>query len=152
MWERILAANDTGDGNSKVKLAVAGGIFVLAAGVAWYNLGGDSAAASARQRFYVCAETGKSFEHTIDEGEVEPIKCKVCGKMDAYAGEACYWVKDENGEYTKAKTKPTWVLWKRRVDPETEEKTYCPDCGHEVVGHNPQPPAELMEAAAREGR
>ena len=84
-------------------------------------------------------------------GDKPPVKCKKCGKMAAYQAETCYWIKDASGEW-KAKKKPTYVLWKKRVNPETEEKTFCPDCGREVVGHNPPPPEELMEAAEKAGK
>ncbi len=66
---------------------------------------------------------------------------------DAYTGyqaELCYWAKDANGEWI-AKLEPTPVLLKSIFEPGAE--TVCPDCGHEVVGHNPPPPQELMQAA-----
>jgi hypothetical protein len=147
-----LAAADTGRKKEKIKLTAAVVIFLAASGVAWFMLGGDSVADTASRRIFICAETGKSFEHSVEVGEIEPILSPFTKKNTAYAAEACYWVKGSGEDEWKAKTKPTYVLWKKRVDPETEEKTICPDCGHEVVGHNPMPPPELMEAARTEGR
>jgi hypothetical protein len=161
---RLLAAADTGKRKEKIKLAAAVAIFLSAGGVAWFMLGGDSVADTAARRIFICAETNQSFDHTVAAGEEEPIYSPFTKKKTAFEAEACYWVKpdNENGDWTKAKTKPTYVLWKKRgpyvvwkYGPDAEppdESTICPDCGHEVVGHNPKPPPELMEAAKAEGR
>ena len=59
----------------------------------------------------------------------------------------------ECGAAWEAKAEPDYVVLKTRVNPDSEEETFCPVCGHKVVGHNPRPPAELMAAAeAKAGR
>ena len=159
-----MATNEPGKNKERIKLASAIVIFLAAGGVAWYMLGGDTPADSASQRIYICAETGKSYEHTIKTGEEEPIHSPYTKQNTGFEAEKCYWTKgDAEGEW-KAKTKPTYVLWLRRPSylawkygpdaevPEEAQHTYCPDCGHEVVGHNPMPPQDLMEAAQKEGR
>ena len=135
------------DPKKQIKLIVAGVVFLAALVVAWLMVGGKTAADVSAERVYICSETGKSFRHTIKLGESEPIYSPHSKKKTGYAAEACYWRKMPDGTY-KAKRDPTYVLVKKRVDPETTEKTFCPDCGHEVVGHNPMPPPELMKEAA----
>jgi len=133
----------------KILLGAAVGIFVIAGIVAWLLIGGDSPARRASDRIFVCSETGKPFEYTIKPGDVEPVYSPHSKQNTGYQAEPCYWTKGPDGEW-KAKLEPTWVLVKKRVDPETTEKTYCPDCGHEVTIHNQRPPQELMDAAAAE--
>lgn len=126
---------------------VAAIIVLAASGVyAWRNFSAPTAVTSANSRMFVCSETGKSFPYELQIGEMEPIKSPFSGKNTAYEAEKCYWKKDGSG--FKAKKKPTYVLLNRRMG--KEEKTYCPDCGKEVVGHNPRPPKELMESADEE--
>lgn len=137
------------DPRRKIKLIVSILIFAAAGGVAWYSLGGESPGDLVAERAFICADCKHVFEHTLKIGEYTPLKCEKCGKEAAYPAEACYWTKGADGEW-KAKLEPTFVLCKKRVNPETDEKTYCPDCGHEVVGHNPPPPPALMEAARKE--
>ena len=108
--------------------------------------GGKSAESLNAERVYKCVECGHDFERTLKIGDSEPFACPKCGKMSAYRAEACYWAKDAAGGW-KAKAKPTFVVLKSRVDSNSTEKTYCPDCGHIVVGHNPRPRQDLMEAA-----
>ncbi len=121
-------------------------LIVVAVLLAWMRLGGASPAAVAANRAHKCVECGYEFDHTIKMGDKEPYECPECGKMAAHRAEACYWTKDANGEWA-AKLEPTFVVVKRRVDPTSSEKTYCPDCNREVKGHNPRPPQELMDAA-----
>lgn len=130
----------------RIKFIVAVSIFVVAGGVAWYTLGGESVEQRASDRMFICAECHQPFEYTLQMGDITPVKCGKCGKQAAYPAEACYWAKGPDGVW-KAKLEPTFVLVKKRMDPETTEKTYCPDCGQEVVGHNPLPPEELLRAA-----
>jgi hypothetical protein len=87
-----------------------------------------------------CAECGHVVEYVPAVGDNFPMTCKECGKQTAWIAEACFWTKDG-----KAKRDPTWVLVKKQMG--LEGRTYCPDCGKEVVGHNPRPPKELMAAA-----
>jgi hypothetical protein len=100
---------------------------------------------------FICSETGQVWEYTLQAGDTEPVYSPFSKKNTGYQAEACYWFKDSDGSW-KAKSKPTWVLVKKRVDETTTEKTYCPDCEREVVGHNPRPPEDLMKAAEAEGR
>jgi hypothetical protein len=102
----------------------------------------------ASERMFIDAETGQVFEHTVVAGEIEPIKAP-SGKNTGYEAEKCYWAKDANGKW-KAKLKPTYVLLKIATNPKSREKTYCPDCGHEVRPHNPLPPPAMMAAAKEE--
>lgn len=133
----------------RIKLIVAVVIFVAAAGVAWFTLGRGDSYADANVRGYMCNECKQPGDHTAEEGDIEPLKCPSCGAMAFYQAEACYWTKGPDGQL-KAKLKPTYVILLQRLDPNSEEKTICPDCGEEVVGHNPMPPENLMEAARAE--
>ena len=135
----------------RVLMSVAGAVFVVALGVAWYMTRGPSPARAASERIFICSETGKTFEHTIKEGEEEPVISPYTGRATGYEPEACYWTKGEDGKY-KAKLTPTYVLLKARVDPKKKEKTYCPDCGHEVKAHNPLPPQRLLKQAEEEAK
>jgi DNA-directed RNA polymerase subunit RPC12/RpoP len=116
-----------------------------------YTLGSTSPERFSAERVFKCVDCGHDFEHVIQLGDTEPLPCPKCGKMTAWKAEACYWTKDAAGNW-KAKLNPTYVVLKSRVDPNTTEKTYCPDkdCGHVVVGHNPKPSRDLMEAAQKE--
>lgn len=133
----------------QIKLIVAVVVFIAAGAVAWITMGGETVEDIAADRAFICGECGAVFEHTLQIGEYTPLECDKCGKKAAYPAETCYWTKGPNDEW-KAKLEPTFVLLKKRVDPESDEKTFCPDCGREVVGHNPPPPEELMEAARNE--
>lgn len=112
--------------------------------VVWSQFRDDPITRNANSRVFVCVETGKHFSHDLEPGELEPIESPFTGRRTAWMAEACYWSKGENGEW-KAKKEPTYVVLKKRMG--IDEKTYCPDCGREVVGHNPLPPKELMDAA-----
>ncbi len=90
-------------------------------------------------------EVGKPFEYTVQRGDREPVESPHTGRRTGYSAEKCYWTKDAGGNWA-AKPEPTFVLLKTKLDPNTTEETYCPDCGKEVVGHNPLPPQELMDA------
>lgn len=120
-----------------VIVAIGGVVFL------WRQLFPYELSATANQRTFVCAETGKSFQHDLTNGEAEPILSPFTSRNTAWEGEPCYWTKDGN-----AKKSPTWVVLKKRMG--LEEATYCPDCGREVVGHNAEvnmPPQELMDKA-----
>lgn len=124
----------------RIMLAGALGALIVAVVIIWYNLAGGSPARYANERVFVCAETGKAFEHTLQAGETQPIYSPYTKQNTGWIAEPCYWTKDG-----RAKKEPTWVIERRRMG--LEGKTYCPDCGREVVGHNPRPPMELMDAA-----
>ncbi|HVP10439.1 MAG TPA: hypothetical protein VMV94_04530 [Phycisphaerae bacterium] len=117
----------------------------LMIGIAVRSLGADSSvAAKANTRVFVDVETGRQFSHTLQPGDKEPIESPFTGKRTAYAAEACYWKKCPDGVW-KAKKQPTWVVLKEKLG--LHEETHCPDCGREVVGHNPLPPPNLMAEA-----
>lgn len=146
-----MQSEEPSSGRQRKLIIVSAVLFVLAGGVAWYMLSGKTAADVAAVRVYVCSETGRTFEHKIREGEEEPIESPYTNKATGYIPETCYWTKAEDGKW-KAKLTPTYVLLKRKLNPDSREKTYCPDCGREVIGHNPMPRASLMKAAEEEAK
>ena len=109
-------------------------LFALA-GAIWFTFGRDRNFIydPLNSRVYICSATLKTFEHQLQPGEVEPIISPYTGKNTGYLAEMCYWTK--NG---KRKKTPTYVLLNEHLG--RKEKTYCPECGREVVGHNPPPP------------
>lgn len=131
---------------SIIKMVVAGVIFLVAVGVAWKNLAGDSQAEYASIRGFMCNDCKAVFDYTPKEGDREPIECPKCGHQSGYSAERCYWTKGPDGEWA-AKAEPTYVILNIRLDRNNLEPTFCPDCGREVIGHNPLPPEELMTAA-----
>lgn len=137
-------------GRQRILLIVAVVVLVAALAMTLRQFTRKSPTRLAAERVFKCVEEGcgHEFEHVLKLGDTEPLRCPECGKTSAWRAEACYWTKDAEGNW-KAKLSPTFVIVKRRVDPSTTEKTYCPDCGHEVVGHNPRPPKELMDAATK---
>jgi len=131
---------DAADTRSQ-RMKLIGAIVILAAagGIVWYQIGGrNEAVHQAEVRKLQCASTGKTFAHDLVLGEIEPMKCEICGKMDAYWPEACYWTKDASGKWA-IKEVPSYVILPRRMDPEGASTAKCPDCGRRVVGHNPRP-------------
>lgn len=140
-------ASDNSEGRGqRIKLIAAVAVFLVAGIWAWIQLGGKSPADISAERAYICAETGQAFEYTVKLGDYEPVESPHTRRRTGYAAEKCYWTKDADGNWA-AKLEPTFVLLKTKLDPNTTEETYCPDCGREVVGHNPMPPQELMDAA-----
>jgi len=144
-----VALDDPNPTRQKIKLIAAGVIFVVAGGVTWYSLGGKSIEEISAERAYMCSECGYVHEHILQMGERYPVECPGCDRQTFYPAEACYWTKGPDGQWN-AKLEPTFVVCKNRIDPKTEEPTFCPDCGREVVGHNPPPPEDLMNAARAE--
>lgn len=94
----------------------------------------------ANTRVYICSETGRAFPHLTREGEEEPLESPYTGRRTGWMAEPCYWTRDG-----RAKKSPTYVVVRERMG--LSGKTICPDCGREVVMHNPVPPQELMDAA-----
>ncbi len=137
--------NSEGRGQ-RIKLIAACGVFLVAGIWAWVQLGGESPYSISAERAFMCEETGLPFEYTIKRGDMEPIESPHTGRRTGYSAEKCYWTKDAGGNWA-AKLEPTFVLLNSKLAPNTTEDTYCPDCGKEVVGHNPEPPQELMDTA-----
>lgn len=136
-------------GRQKILLIVAVVVLVAALAMILRQFTRKSPTRLAAERVFKCIECGHEFEYIIKMGDMEPFPCPKCKKSAAYSAEACYWTKDAEGNW-KAKLTPTFVVLKKRIDRNSDEKTYCPDCGREVVVHNRKPPPELMEAAAKE--
>jgi hypothetical protein len=122
-----------------IVLAVA----ILACG-AWLGIraarGGNEL--NTAERVMICSETGKVYNYEPKEGEVAPYPSPYSKKRTGYRAERCYWTKDG-----KAKLEPTYVLLNEDIG--KPGPTICPDCGREVRRHNPMPPPELLEEAAR---
>jgi hypothetical protein len=95
-------------------------------------LGGSEAAAMSADRVFICAQTMKPFEHTLEFGERLPVKSPHSGANTGYRAELCYWTRDG-----RVKKEPTAVLLKASLG--GKGPTFCPDCGRLVVGHNPRP-------------
>ena len=130
----------------KVLLGVAVAAFVVAGVLVWINTRDPATVNRSINRPYICAKTGKAFEHKVEIGEVEPVYSPHSKANTGYHAELCFWTKDANGEWA-AKVDPTAVLLNSIFEPGAQ--TFCPDCGREVVGHNPRPPREMMEAAKK---
>ncbi len=141
-----MASGESRGGRQWAMLVLAIVLIAVAVVIIRPRLSGQSPAASASDRVYVCVETGKPFNYTLKTGDKEPVLSPYTGKPTGYLAEACYWTKDPDGNWV-AKSQPTYVVLKTRINPSSTEKTFCPDCGREVVLHNPLPPPELMEAA-----
>lgn len=120
--------------SSLLRIVLALVLFGIAGGI-WYTFGRgqDFAVEPFNNRIYICSATLKTFEHQIQPGEVEPILSPFSGKNTGYLAETCYWTKSG-----KRKKIPTYVLLNEHIG--RTGKTICPDCGREVVGHNPPPP------------
>lgn len=128
------------------KLKIIGSIAALiAAAVIFFRFsGGDDPAEASRRRIAVDSKTLKVVEIRVGEGSRPPWPNPETGENTLYPAEACYWNKDGT-----AKLKPTLVFVKEYAG--IDEDTFCPDCGREVVPHNPMPPDQLLvEAAERE--
>jgi hypothetical protein len=121
--------------NSPSGKATAIGLVLIAVVLAFWsfrsNFGGGEAAAIARDRMYIDANTGKPFEHTLKVGDVLPLKAPSGGNT-GYPAELCYWTKDG-----KPKADPTPVLLNEYAH--KPGPTFCPDCGRVVRIHNPAP-------------
>ncbi|HEX2974245.1 MAG TPA: hypothetical protein VHP11_18060 [Tepidisphaeraceae bacterium] len=116
--------------NAAIALAIVG-----IGGMVWAiqrNFGRTDAAIAAQDRTFICAESGKAFQHRLSLSDSIPIASPYSGKRTGYPAELCYWT--ASGQI---QTKPTPVLlnsYRGRAEP-----TFCPDCGRLVVSHNPAP-------------
>jgi hypothetical protein len=128
-------------------IAIAIGLFVI------YRNGRDlvgesSLASDSRNRIYIDAETGKSFEHRLQMGDTTPIESPYTHKKTGYPAELCYWTADG-----KRKHDPTPVLLNRYAN--KKGPTFCPDCKRLVVPMNPigqtPPPTETEYNERKKG-
>ncbi len=120
-------------------------VAILAAAVIfWKSVQDSDPVRRSKVRNYICAKTGKAFDHTVEIGEIVPVYSPHSGANTGYHAELCYWTRDGDGGW-KAKLDPTPVLLNSIFEPDAD--TVCPDCGHEVVGHNPRPPKDMMDTA-----
>lgn len=135
---RTATINESGGRRARLIALV---VFIaLAVSYTAYWLSRPGLAEQGNARNFLCVESNKPFEHVLEAGEIEPITSPFTGRKTGWMAEACYWTRDG-----KAKKTPTLVVERRRMGLEGE--TICPDCGRRVVGHNPRPPKELMDAA-----
>jgi hypothetical protein len=122
--------------NSPGGRVVVGVALVLAAGGVYWsaraNLGPSEAGMMARDRLFICAKSGKSFEYRLGLGDTLPVPSPHSHARSGYPAELCYWTAEGN-----IKSQPTAVLLNSYVG--RDEPTFCPDCGRLVVGHNPVP-------------
>lgn len=132
------------DSKQRWMLVIAALLLAVSGYYVWRVAAAPSAGSYSRERIYMCAESGKVFRHEPQVGEIEPIYSPFTKRNTGYMPEACYWVKSPDGQW-KAKKNPTYVIERRRLG--EDGTTYCPDCGRKVIGHNPMPPKELMDAA-----
>ena len=111
-------------------------LILIAAGALFFSMRGffgrSEAASVASDRTYICAETGKPFQHTLARGERPPVDSPHSGKRTGYPAELCYWTADGH-----VADKPTPVLLNEYAG--TKGPTFCKVCGRLVVGHNPFP-------------
>jgi hypothetical protein len=122
---------NTGKGKVLTYAAVAAAAVLLLI-VLRGTLGESEAAAQSKNRIYICAETGKPFDHELKAGDTVPLMSPHSGKQTGFPAELCYWTADG-----KIKDKPTPVLLNEYVG--KSGYTYCPDCGRRVTAHNRRP-------------
>lgn len=104
---------------------------------------GPDLAAASRMRTLIDSESGEVFaDHRVAEGASYPLVNPKTGRATLFPAERCYWTRA--GE---AKWRPTFVFV-----PPGEASAVCPECGREVVPHNPRPPEDLMLEALRRHR
>jgi len=128
-----------------VGIAIGAVLLVASVGILWFSFRGRNVAGDEANRNFICAETNKQFAHVIEDGETNPVMSPYTKRRTGWPAEKCYWTRDG-----KAKLKPTLVLLNNYIG--KEGPTMCPDCGRVVRGHNPMPPAEVMEEALKANR
>lgn len=102
------------------------------------------------QRVFVDIETGETFTHRVERGEMVPVESPYTGRKTGFDPERCYWNAD--GTY---KEEPTFVVLNRYKN--IKGPTFCPDCGRLVSElNNPPfagatPPPTEVEYAERRG-
>lgn len=105
------------------KVVIALGALALIALIWWLISASGSPATNSA--VFIDARTGKSFGHTMKEGEMLPIEAPSGGKT-GYPAEFCWWNKDGS-----QRAEPYPVLlnhYKGQKGP-----TFCDDCGRLVI-------------------
>jgi hypothetical protein len=126
--------------------AAAALLLCLAGAAVLFTRAAPARADETRLRALVCAETLEVFRDVrIREGDPPPWRNPRTGRRTLMVPERCYWTRDGS-----ARTTPTYVLLNEARD--LPGPTICPDCGREVVFHNPLPPSELLLEASRRGK
>lgn len=137
------------DGKTIAMSVGAVAILVVAAFMIFRAVGSFGSSVGDATRIVVAAdaETGKVFEgYRIKDGDTWPWPHPSTKNRTLYPTETCYWTSDGG-----AKLEPTYVILNSIVG--KEGPTICPDCGREVVAHNPMPSPELlMKAAERQNK
>jgi hypothetical protein len=119
-------------------MGVAAAVILVLSGVAiWRQFSSGTPGAFGNTRIYLCMETGKSFPHQIQIGEIEPIESPYTGKKTGWPTEECWCHGREN---------PVYVVLKSKMNLEGE--TRCPDCNDLVIPHNVEK-YKKTEAGAR---
>lgn len=131
----------------KAVLAVVGavaGVGVLVWALANSSLfAKDPMVDASRLRPAVDVTTGAKFrEFRMPTDDSPPWRNPQTGQDTVWPAELCYWTRDG-----KATLEPTLVVLNEYLG--QSGRTICPDCGREVVRHNPMPPPEAMLEAAR---
>ncbi len=139
------AGGSGGGGGFGEKLKLFGSLIGIAAaiGIAVYTMTGGPPDIGEQTRYVVVkdSESGEvNTKFAFPKGERWPWTNRSTGKRTLYPVEACYWTKDN-----QVKLPPTYVILNSAMG--KNEKTICPDCGREVRGNNPPPPAEMMAKA-----
>jgi hypothetical protein len=128
-------------------------LILVGVGALFFSLQGffgrSEAASIASERTYICAETGKPFEHKLVRGERPPVESPHSGKPTGYPAELCYWTADGH-----VASKPTPVLLNEYAG--VKAPTFCKVCGRLVIPHNPMaregmtpPPTQAEYQASR---
>jgi hypothetical protein len=96
------------------------------------NLGQSEAASTSRTGYFICTETGKTFQYQLSEGDTVPVMSPYSGSKTGIMGELCYWNVDGSIGET-----PTVVL--HNSDARKAGPTFCPTCDRLVAKDNPPP-------------
>lgn len=108
--------------------------------------GPPDAGAASRVRVAMDSVTGEVFERfRIKDGDVMPWAHPTTGERTVYPIEKCYWTSSGS-----AKATPTYVILNEMKG--QQGPTVCPDCGREVVRHNPLPPPDQLLRALEDAR
>jgi len=126
----------------RAKIGVAVVLMLVACVLVYSSFRSGDPTADTNVRTGIDSVTGKTFDVRIVENDRFPWTNPDTGDRTLYPAEKCFWTRDG-----KATLKPTLVFVKAYAG--INEKTICPDCGHEVRQHNPMPPGNLMAEAAK---